>query len=124
MAQDISPEELQKILDTTMVVEANAQLLMQKTREVQLKANQLEACLALVVGLLSNSPGTEGAFVIQHMARQLALCAQDPDMTANVVGCDPAHISGEMLQATADFLGRAEPELSPDLLPAECATMH
>ncbi|MCI3131236.1 hypothetical protein [Phenylobacterium aquaticum] len=124
MAQDISPEELQRILDTTAVVEANAQLLMQKTREVQLKASQLEACLALVVGLLSNSPDPEGAFVIQHMARQLTLCAQDPEMTANVVGCDPTHISGEMLQATADFLGRAEPELSPDLGLEPHTTMH
>lgn len=124
MAEDISPEELQKILDTTAVVEANAQLLMQKTREVQLKANQLEACLALVVGLLSNSPDPEGAFVIQHMARQLTLCAQDPEMTANIVGCDPQHISGVMLQVTADFLGRAEPEIYPDLNGDPPTTMH
>lgn len=120
----ISPEELQRILDTTAMVDANAQLLLQKTRDLQQRLTRVESCLALVVGLVLNMDGPEGTQVARRLAQQLAICAQDPDMTANIVGCDPDNIDAEILQATADFLDRGGGEFAPDLSLEPAATMH
>ena len=124
MTEQISPEELQRILETTAVVDANAQLLLQKTRDLQGRLTKVESCLALVVGLILNMDGPEGAQVTRRLSQQLTICAQDPDMTANIVGCDPDNIDAAILQATADFLGREAPELLPDLELEPAATMH
>lgn len=124
MTEQITPEELQRILDTTAVVDANAQLLLQKTRDLQTRLTQVESSLALVVGLILNMDGPEGPHVARRLSQQLGICAQDPDMTANIVGCDPDNINAEILQATADFLNRDEPTVMADLILEPATTMH
>lgn len=54
--------------DTVALVEANARLLIDLARQARLAASQLEAALALVVGVVANDPDLQGSVILQRIA--------------------------------------------------------
>jgi hypothetical protein len=113
MSPDRQTEEMQALMETLGVVDANAQLLLVKVRASSLKARQLEASLALLVGLLVNSPELTGEHLINQISNQLTLCAKAPEMAAQVVGCDTDLINPAILLAAAGVLAGGDREPVP-----------
>jgi len=115
---DLAPRPL---TETLTAMDASAQLLMEQAREAKAKADRLEVALSLVVGVLANDPDLEEGLVLQRIAGQLRLCADLPEMAAELVGCDVARIDEAMLRAAAAIIGAAgkpaptEPEHSTTL---------
>ncbi len=115
---DLAPRPL---TETLTAMDASAQLLIEQAREAKAKADRLEVALSLVVGVVANDPDLEEGLVLQRIAGQLRLCADLPEMAAELVGCDVARIDEAMLRAAAAIIGAAgkpaptEPEQSPTL---------
>ena len=115
---DLAPRPL---TETLTAMDASAQLLMEQAREAKAKADRLEVALSLVVGVLANDPDLEEGLELQRIAGQLRLCADLPEMAAELVGCDVARIDEAMLRAAAAIIGAAgkpaptEPEHSTTL---------
>jgi len=115
---DLAPRPL---TETLTAMDASAQLLMEQAREAKAKADRLEVALSLVVGVVANDPDLEEGLVLQRIAGQLRLCADLPEMAAELVGCDVARIDEAMLRAAAAIIGAAgkpaptEPEHSTTL---------
>jgi len=113
---DLAPRPL---TETLTAMDASAQLLLEQAREAKAKADRLEVALSLVVGVVANDPDLEEGLVLQRIAGQLRLCADLPEMAAELVGCDVARIDEAMLRAAAAIIGAAgkptptEPEHSP-----------
>lgn len=104
--------------ETLTAMDASAQLLLEQAREAKAKADRLEVALSLVVGVVANDPDLEEGLVLQRIAGQLRLCADLPEMAAELVGCDISRIDEAMLRAAAAIIGAAgkpapsEPEQS------------
>jgi hypothetical protein len=123
MADQFGPEEVDKMLETIAVVEANAQLLLADIKAAKLKAKQMEASLALVVGFLSECADIEGGFVAQRVTEQLRLCADDPDLAAQTAGCEVDHVDPAMLRAAACVIFGPKPSVQWPMA-EQGATMH
>ena len=105
----------QPLADTLSVMDASAQLLLQQVREAKARADRLEVALSLVVGVVANDPDLEEGLVLQRIAGQLRLCADLPEMAAELVGCEVGRIDEAMLRAAAaiiDAAGKPDPSVA------------
>ena len=106
---DIAPQPLAEALTA---MDASAQLLLEQVREAKARADRLEVALSLVVGVVANDPDLEEGLVLQRIAGQLRLCADLPEMAAELVGCEVGRIDEAMLRAAAaiiDAAGKPDP---------------
>lgn len=92
---------------TLSAMDASARLLLDQVREAKARADRLEVALSLVVGVVANDPDLEEGPVLQRIAGQLRLCADLPEMAAELVGCEVARIDEAMLRAAAAIIGAA-----------------
>ena len=90
--------------EAVALVEANARLLIDQVREAKLTASQLEAALALVVGVIANDPDLHGGVVLQRIAGQVRLCADVPELAAETIGCAIERVNPAILRAAAGVL--------------------
>jgi hypothetical protein len=112
----------QPLAETLTAMDASAQLLLEQVREAKAKADRLEVALSLVVGVVANDPDLEEGLVLQRIAGQLRLCADLPEMAAELVGCEVGRIDEAMLRAAAAIIGAAG---KPEPLGApESRTIH
>jgi hypothetical protein len=95
------------LAETLTAMDASAQLLLEQVREAKAKAERLEVALSLVVGVVANDPDLEEGLVLQRIAGQLRLCADLPELAAELVGCDAGRIDPAMLRAAATIIGAA-----------------
>lgn len=110
------------LVQTLTAMDASAQLLLEQVREAKARADRLEVALSLVVGVVANDPDLEEGLVLQRIAGQLRLCADLPEMAAELVGCEVARIDEAMLRAAAAIIGTAgKPEPAA---PLESRTIH
>jgi hypothetical protein len=93
--------------ETLAAMDASGRLLLDQAREAKARADRLEIALSLVVGVVANDPDLEEGLVLQRIAGQLRLCADLPEMAAELVGCDEARIDAAMLRAAAAIIGAA-----------------
>ncbi len=108
--------------ETLAAMDASGRLLLDQVREAKARADRLEVALSLVVGVVANDPDLEEGLVLQRIAGQLRLCADLPEMAAELVGCEEARIDAPMLRAAAAIIGAAgkpDPEM-----PSESLTVH
>ena len=107
------------LADTLNAMDASSRLLLQQVREAKAKAESLEIALSLVVGVVANDPDLEEGLVLQRIAGQLRLCADLPEMAAELVGCDISRIDTAMLRAAAGVIstqGKPDPStIEPDI---------
>jgi hypothetical protein len=102
------------LAETLTAMDASAQLLLEQVREAKAKADRLEVALSLVVGVVANDPDLEEGLVLQRIAGQLRLCADLPELAAELVGCEAARIDAQMLRAAAAIISAAgKPEGGP-----------
>ena len=95
------------LAETLAAMDASAQLLLEQAREAKVRADRLEVALSLVVGVVANDPDLEEGLVLQRIAGQLRLCADLPEMAAELVGCEVSRIDEAMLRAAAAIIGAA-----------------
>jgi hypothetical protein len=95
------------LAETLTAMDASAQLLLEQVREAKAKAERLEVALSLVVGVVANDPDLEEGLVLQRIAGQLRLCADLPELAAELVGCEAGRIDPAMLRAAAAIIGSA-----------------
>lgn len=95
------------LAETLTAMDASAQLLLEQVREAKAKAERLEVALSLVVGVVANDPDLEEGLVLQRIAGQLRLCADLPELAAELVGCEAGRIDPAMLRAAAAIIGAA-----------------
>jgi hypothetical protein len=108
--------------ETLAAMDASGRLLLEQAREAKARADRLEIALSLVVGVVANDPDLEEGLVLQRIAGQLRLCADLPEMAAELVGCEIGRIDAAMLRAAAAIIGAAgKPE--PEAL-SESPTVH
>ncbi len=123
MADEFGPEQIAEMLETIAAVEANTQSMLADVKAARLRAKQMEAGFALVVGFLSECADLEGGFVAQRVTEQLRLCADDPELAAQTAGCEIDHIDPPLLRAAATVIFGPHPcarwEMSED-----GATLH
>jgi hypothetical protein len=110
--------------EAVALVEANARLLIDQAREAKLKASQLEAALALVVGVVANDPDLQGGVVLQRIAGQLRLCADVPELAAETIGCDVERVSPSILRAAAGVLSDLEAAIDAAAADGQPVTVH
>lgn len=110
--------------EAVALVEANARLLIDQTRQAKLRAGQMEAALALVVGVISNDPDLQGGIVLQRIAGQLRLCADVPELAAETIGCDLERVSPGILRAAAGVLCEVEAGAGGFEAPGAEPTLH
>ena len=112
-------------LDQTLTaMDASARLLLDQVRDAKARADRLEIALSLVVGVVANDPDLEEGLVLQRIAGQLRLCADLPEMAAELVGCDIARIDVAMLRAAAGVIS-ASGKPDPASIEAEVSqTIH
>lgn len=107
------------LADTLNAMDASSRLLLQQVREAKAKAESLEIALSLVVGVVANDPDLEEGLVLQRIAGQLRLCADLPEMAAELVGCDINRIDVAMLRAAAGVIstqGKPDPStIEPEI---------
>jgi hypothetical protein len=109
-------------LDQTLsAMDASARLLLDQVREAKARADRLEIALSLVVGVVANDPDLEEGLVLQRIAGQLRLCADLPEMAAELVGCDIARIDVAMLRAAAGVISASG---KPDPVAEVSQTVH
>ena len=114
----------QPVAETLIAMDASSQLLLQQVREAKAKAESLEIALSLVVGVVANDPDLEEGLVLQRIAGQLRLCADLPELAAELVGCDISRIDAAMLRAAAGVIGtQGKPDPST-IEPAVSLTVH
>jgi hypothetical protein len=106
------------------LVEANARLLIDQVRAAKLTASQLEAALALVVGVVANDPDLQGGVVLQRIAGQVRLCADVPELAAETIGCDIERVNPAILRAAAGVLCDVEGAVEAFEAPGEQVTLH
>ena len=123
MSADLGPEQVAKLIETVALVDANAQLLLADLRAAKLKAKQMEASLALVVGFLSECSDLDSGLVAMRVTEQLRLCANNPNLAAQTAGCALDHVDPAMLRAAAAVIVSAEP-CARWSSPEQVATMH
>lgn len=95
------------LAETLNAMDASARLLLDQVRDAKARADRLEIALSLVVGVMANDPDLEEGLVLQRIAGQLRLCADLPEMAAELVGCDIARIDAAMLRAAAGVISAA-----------------
>ncbi len=95
------------LAETLNAMDASARLLLDQVRDAKARADRLEIALSLVVGVVANDPDLEEGLVLQRIAGQLRLCADLPEMAAELVGCDIARIDAAMLRAAAGVISAA-----------------
>lgn len=112
------------LAETLNAMDASARLLLDQVRDAKARADRLEIALSLVVGVVANDPDLEEGLVLQRIAGQLRLCADLPEMAAELVGCDIARIDAAMLRAAAGVISAAgKPD--PDSIAVELSpTVH
>jgi hypothetical protein len=110
--------------EAVALVEAKARLLIDQAREAKLKAAQLEAVLALVVGVLANDPDLQEGLVLQRIAGQLRLCADVPELAAETIGCEVERVSPALLRAAAGVICDAGPDAEARASPMQAVTLH
>lgn len=108
--------------ETFAAMDASGRLLLEQVREAKARAERLEIALSLVVGVVANDPDLEEGLVLQRIAGQLRLCADLPEMAAELVGCEEARIDAAMLRAAAAIIGAAGKPEAP--MSSESATVH
>ena len=112
------------LADTLNAMDASSQLLLQQVREAKAKAESLEIALSLVVGVVANDPDLEEGLVLQRIAGQLRLCADLPELAAELVGCDISRIDAAMLRAAAGVIStQGKPDAS-SVEPQISQTVH
>jgi hypothetical protein len=97
----------QPLAETLGVMDASARLLLEQVREARAKAERLEVALSLVVGVVANDPDLEEGLVLQRIAGQLRLCADLPELAAELAGCDAERVDPALLRAAAAVIGAA-----------------
>ena len=107
------------LADTLNAMDASSQLLLQQVRDAKAKAESLEIALSLVVGVVANDPDLEEGLALQRIAGQLRLCADLPELAAELVGCDISRIDAAMLRAAAGVIstqGKPDPStIEPEI---------
>ncbi len=116
LLQSLSPE---KLADTLEAMDSSAKLLLEQAREAKARADRLETALSLLVGVVANDPGLEESFALQRIAGQLRLCADLPELAAELVGCDAERIEPVMLRAAANIIAAAGKPRAVDNGPIE-----
>jgi hypothetical protein len=123
MGEDMGSERI--LTDEAVaLVEANARLLIDQVRQAKLTASQLEAALALVVGVVANDPDLQGGVVLQRIAGQVRLCADMPELAAETIGCDIERVNPAILRAAAGVLCDVEGAIEAFEAPGEPITLH
>lgn len=123
----LSPE---KLADTLEAMDSSARLLLEQAREAKARADKLETALSLLVGVVANDPGLEESFALQRIAGQLRLCADLPELAAELVGCEAERIEPVMLRAAANIIasagkpGAADMVAGNDFPGRDGATLH
>jgi hypothetical protein len=111
--QQVDPAVNDHRFDETLnAMDASSRLLLDQVRDAKARADRLEIALSLVVGVVANDPDLEEGLVLQRIAGQLRLCADLPEMAAELVGCDIARIDVAMLRAAAGVIsasGKPDP---------------
>jgi len=125
--QGLSPE---KLADTLEAMDSSARLLLDQAREAKARADKLETALSLLVGVVANDPGLEENYALQRIAGQLRLCADLPELAAELVGCEADRIEPVMLRAAANIIAAAgKPDavsqaVTHELMDRDGATLH
>lgn len=110
--------------EAVALVEINARLLMDQVRQAKLAASQLEAALALVVGVVANDPELQGGGVLQRIAGQVRLCADVPELAAETIGCAIERVNPIILRAAAGVLCDVEAAVEAFEPVGEAVTVH
>ena len=127
MLMGLSPE---KLADTLEAMDSSARLLLDQAREAKARADKLETALSLLVGVVANDSGLEESFSLQRIAGQLRLCADLPELAAELVGCEAERIEPVMLRAAANIIasagkpGAGDVASAADLPERDGATLH
>ncbi len=124
MSGDSARSERVMTEEAVALVEANARLLIDQLRQAKLTASQLEAALALVVGVVANDPDLQGGVVLQRIAGQVRLCADVPELAAETIGCDIERVSPTILRAAAGVLCDVESAVEAFEAAGEQITLH
>jgi hypothetical protein len=111
--QPPTPEQLELLARQIQVVEQNAQLVIGQLHAVDRRANQAEATLALLVGLIGAHAELDGGYLLHRISQDMRLCAESPEIAAAIAQCDPDHVAPEMIRTAASAMGSAEPYSPP-----------
>ena len=84
--------------------EAREELMLGHLRSLKERCERGEATLRLLVGFLANLTETDGAFLQHRLARNLNICADRPDLAAQMALCDAHVIDPAMIRAVASVI--------------------
>jgi hypothetical protein len=113
-----TPEQLDMLARQIQVVEHNAQLVMAQIQAVERRANQAEATLALLVGVIGGHAELDKGYLLHRISQDMRLCAESPEIAAAIAQCDPDHVAPEMIRTAASAIGAGDPYSPPPRTPA------
>lgn len=117
MTENLEPLSVATLIETTRVVETNAQLMLTELRATRQMVERATSTLALVVGLFANARDLDQGMLLHRVTQELITCAEQPEMATQLVGCGPEAIDPALLRAAAEILFGAEvtglPTISP-----------
>jgi hypothetical protein len=97
-------ESTAELMARVQLVETNAQLLLEELRQARRLADQANATLSLIVGLLAQTREVDGGYVVGRLFQDLLLCAQSPELVAQIAACEADAVDPHMIRATAALL--------------------
>jgi hypothetical protein len=104
LLNDTGLESATELAARVQLVETNAQLLLEELRNARRLADQTTATLSLIVGLLAQTREVDGGYLVGRLFQDLLLCAQSPELVAQIAACETEAVDPHMIRATAALL--------------------
>jgi hypothetical protein len=119
-----SAETLDQIIASVNVAQATTRCAMKEIHDTRSQLKRTEACLALLLGALSEFREGASDYVVHRIAQELRRLAVAPETAAALAGCSEDDIDPPLLQAIASHLYGARAETIWQVQPVNLAVMH
>jgi len=119
-----SAETLDQIIASVNVAQATTRCAMKEIHDTRCQLKRTEACLALLLGALSEFREGASDYVVHRIAQELRRLAAAPEVASSLAGCSEDDIDSPLLQAIASHLYGARAETIWQVQPVNLAVMH
>jgi hypothetical protein len=119
-----SAETLDQIIASVNVAQATTRCAIKEIHDTRGQLKRTEACLALLLGALSEFREGASDYVVHRIAQELRRLAVTPEAAAALAGCAEDDIHAPLLQAIASHLYGARAETIWQVQPLNLAVMH